>query len=144
MGCAGSLTSCPGPKTTAVAAMCNSGYRKSLHFVHLLFFPTAMAMFILQYFLVFHLLTEKSNSTDPCWPVIRVHLQLILVRVYAGNVDMSNIPNVFCWHGPNNSCSRDKIHFYTLWTEEVFCIYSLLNSLSRIKIYWHIRALRYR
>jgi len=38
MGCAGSLTSCPGPKTTAVAAMCNSGYRKSLHFVHLLFF----------------------------------------------------------------------------------------------------------
>jgi hypothetical protein len=38
MGCAGSLTSCPGPKTTAVAAVCNSGHHKTLHIVHLLLF----------------------------------------------------------------------------------------------------------
>jgi hypothetical protein len=38
MGCSGSLTSCPGPKTTAVAAMSNSGYRKTLHRAHLLLF----------------------------------------------------------------------------------------------------------
>jgi hypothetical protein len=36
MGYAGSLTSCPGPKTAAVAAMCNSGYRKTFHLLHLL------------------------------------------------------------------------------------------------------------
>ena len=36
--CAGSLTSCPGPKTTATAAMCKSGYHKTLHGVHLLLF----------------------------------------------------------------------------------------------------------
>jgi len=57
---------------------------------------------------------------DPCWPAIRVHLQSIFVSVYAGNVNMSNIPNVFYRHGPNNFCSRDKIHFYIPWTEEVF------------------------
>jgi hypothetical protein len=38
MGYTGSLTSCPGPKTTTAAAMCNSGYRKTLHIAHLLFF----------------------------------------------------------------------------------------------------------
>jgi hypothetical protein len=38
MGYAGSLTSCPGLKTTAVAAMSNSGYHKMLHIVHLLLF----------------------------------------------------------------------------------------------------------
>ena len=76
----------------------------------------------------------------PCWSAIRVHLQSILASVYAGNENMTNIPNVFCWHGPNNSYSRDKRHFYTPWTEQVFCIFSLLNSLSRFNIYYHIGA----
>jgi len=35
-GCPGSLTSCPGPKTAAVAAMCDSGYRETFHNLHLL------------------------------------------------------------------------------------------------------------
>ena len=38
MDYAGSLTSCPGPKTTTAAAMCNSGYQKALHRTHLLLF----------------------------------------------------------------------------------------------------------
>jgi len=38
MGYAGSLTSCPGPNTTTAAAMCNSGYRKTFHMIHLLLF----------------------------------------------------------------------------------------------------------
>ena len=54
---------------------------------------------------------------------------------------MTNIPNIFYWHSPNKSCSRDKRHFYTPWTEQAFCIFSLLNSLSRINIYWHLGAL---
>jgi hypothetical protein len=37
MGCAGSLTSYPGPKTTSAAAMCNSWDRMALHIIHLLF-----------------------------------------------------------------------------------------------------------
>ena len=77
----------------------------------------------------------------PCWSAIRVHLQSILASVYAGNENMTNIPNIFYWHGPNNSCSRGRIHFYTPWTEQAFCIFSLLNSLSRLNIYWHIGEL---
>ena len=38
MDCTGSLTSCPGPKTATAAAVCNSGYHKTLHRVHLLLF----------------------------------------------------------------------------------------------------------
>jgi hypothetical protein len=36
MGCSGSLMSCPGPKTAAAAAMCNSWNHKTLHIIHLL------------------------------------------------------------------------------------------------------------
>ena len=116
-GCTGSLTSCPGPETAAAAAMCDSGYCKSAHIVHLLLCFFWVTGFITQYFLFFRRLTEKSNNTGPyMWlkPVLR---ESIPSGFCTGNVNMSNIPNAFYWHDPDSFHSRGKRCFYSLWSE---------------------------
>ena len=127
-GCTGSLTSCPGPETAAAAAMCDSGYCKSAHIVHLLLCFFWVTGFITQYFLFFRRLTEKSNNTGPYMSVKRLRPESILSSVCTGNADMSNIPNVFYWHGPNSSHNRDRRRFYSLWSEPAFYIFSLKYS----------------
>jgi hypothetical protein len=99
-----------------------------------------MTPFKLRSFSVCHQPSEKSNSTDPCLPLIRVHLKWILSTVYTDNVNMSNIPSAFYWHDPNNPYNMGKIYFYILWTEEAFYIFSSRNSLSRINIYRHVKS----
>jgi hypothetical protein len=127
-GCPGSLTSCPGPERAAAAAMCDSGYCKSFHQVHLLLSVLAMAGFTAQYFLFFRRLTEKSNNTDPYMSAKQVLPESIPSGVCTGNVDMSNIPNVFYWHGPNSFHSKGKIYFCSLWCEQASCIFSFWSS----------------
>ncbi len=73
MGGLGSLTSCPGLKTAAVATVSYSGYGKPLHMFHLLLFINVLPDIMLKYSSTSRKYPVKSSNTDLCLPWIRIH-----------------------------------------------------------------------